>query len=647
MSTLSLDTKNCKIEVRKYVLIPQSSRWQKKRERVVVQSPMLNITKDVSLVPVRRFNGEQQNAVCFLPRTDIEKDTSDTYQRLHVNKSSSSIEAHGVAICDSSPSNDFSYCRNDRFWIHVDSKTEEYKHTVPVINLRTYKSGVIQVDHVCWLPKIHSTSMYSAGKAPGEELWTPGGSARQCKLSGSKKYALWSFVVCQYNDGTKPVGKSVMIPAKDNQTGETRHLSVNESNHLFESRWRLMQARFGSSSPPQPLATLPITPPASPEHSNSRKSGRGKDYQSNHIVSVPVDRDCWARIKDMASRRPAQSDYYVLRNSSIHPQRSLDVTGSADRGRSASISLLTEEYESDWSSGASSCSSSRNVSPGCTSSTASLKRTQEGQRVNDRIVVCEALLMLHANENLEARHDRLAFSAADPSIAQDPTLISAEWKANRPERNPKLDGLCQSKDPHCPYITNYTCRHFHPDPAKCRLDKEPDLELHEPSTAKLSKQWDSWFDANNGTPRQDRHMDHEHCITRVRPYPAGAGDCLLAANPRKNHRCCDWNEKDFDGISQNYIREYNRSKHAEAERHRVAIFDQSTLVRTENRLPDHGITEDQLGLGGQMLQIELSHGDLGSELEHFEMDQLNMDILECDNGHQDIDQLWSDALSYH
>ncbi|PVH86581.1 hypothetical protein DL98DRAFT_582534 [Cadophora sp. DSE1049] len=634
---------DCKLEGRKYVLVSQPSRWQKKRERVVVQSPVLNIPKDVLLVPVRRFNGEQQNVVCFLPRTDFEKDSSDAYQRSHVNNSPSSIEAHGTAICDSSPSDDFSYSRNDRFWIYVDSKTEEYKDTVPVINLRTYQSGVIQINHVCWFPKIKSTSMCSVTKSPGEQLWTPGGSARQCKLSGSKKYALWSFVVCQYTDGTKPIGKSVMIPAKDNQTEETHHLSVNESNLLFEARWRYMVAELSGSCPPQPLTFLLPTPPASPELEINRKPEKEKDAQSNPNVPVPIDEDCWARIKDMASRRASRSNHFVLWKSPIHPQRSLSVAGSEDRGRSTRIRKTADDYDSDWSSGLDSISScSRDVSPDRISDAETLKKVLEGRFIKEFIIVWEGLKRLNTNGNLEDEPDRLAYSAADLSIAKDPTRIRVDWEANGPDKNPKLDDLCQNNDPHCPYTTKYTCEHFHPDPTKCLLDKEPLLELREPISSNLSKQWNASFEANRGAPQQDRHVDHEHCITRLQPYAAGAGACLLVANPWKNHRCCLWNEKDFHEVRQNSSRAYNRSKHAEVERHRVEIFDQSTLVRTEIRLPDHGITEDQLDLGGQMLQIELSKGALWSELERLEMDK---DIFDSDDGHQEVDQLLSDDLS--
>ncbi|KAH7412465.1 hypothetical protein BKA64DRAFT_329426 [Cadophora sp. MPI-SDFR-AT-0126] len=470
---------DCKIEGRKYVLVSQPSRWQTTRERVVVQSPMLNISKDVALVPVRRFNGEQQNVVCFLPRTDFEKDSSDAYQRSHVNKSPSSIEAHGTAICDSSPSNEFSYRRNDRFWIYIDSRTEEYKNTVPVINLRTYQSGLIQLDHVCWFPRICSTSICSVTKATREQLWTPGGSARQCKLSGSKKYAQWSYVVCQYTVDTKPIGKSVLIPAKDNQSEETRHLSVNESNVFFQTRWRRMVAELdGSCASHPPTFPLP-TPSASLELEISRKPEKGKELGSNRTVPVPIDEDFWARIQDMANHRASRSKHYVLRNSPTHPQKSLSIAGSEDRGRSTSISIPRDEYDSDWSSDFDSISNfSRDISPNCISDAENPKSALQGQFLHEGNTPWEVLRCPNANGLvLQDRPDGLAFSAADPSIAKDPTRIRAEWEANRPDHNPMLDDLCQNKVPLYPYTTKYTCQHFHPDPAKCLLDNKPLLEL--------------------------------------------------------------------------------------------------------------------------------------------------------------------------
>jgi len=464
------------------------------------------------------------------------------------------------------------------------------------------------------------------------------GSARQCKLSGSKKYALWSFVICQYTDGTQTVGKSVMIPAKDNQTEVTRHLSSNESNTLFEARLRCMMAEPSDGCPIQPL-----TPPASPELENNTKLEKGKEAQRQPDNPLPIDKDCWARIVDMASRRASRSNHYVLRNSPIHPQRSLSVAGSESRGRSAAFGQHNDEYEDSTNSDLDSIDTcSRDVSPDRISTAENLQRASLGRFYSEGIDFFESLKKFSSNEVSEGRPNRLAFSAADPLVANDPTRISANWEANRPEHNPKLDGLCQNNDPYCLYTAKCTRRHYHPDQAKCRLDKPPLLENHELSHESLDKHWDGWLEANNGTLPPDRHVDHEHCITRLRPYPAGAGDCLLAANPRNNHRCCVWDETDFDGIPQNFIRAYNRSKNAEAQRHRIAIFDQSKLVKTEIRLPDHGLMKDQLDLGGRTFHFELENGSLDSELGHLEMDQI---ILESDDRSQDNDRIWSDDSS--
>lgn len=424
-----------------------------------------------------------------------------------------------------------------------------------------------------------------------------------------------------------------MIPTKDNQTEETLHLSINESNILFEARWRGMIAEPSGSCPIQPLTHLLPTPPASPELETNTKMEKGKKAQRQPNDPLSIDKDCWARIVDMASRRAFRSNHYILRNSPIHPQRSLSEAGSETRGRSAALDLHTDEYEDDSNSDLDSIDTcSRDVSPGRIPTAGILHRASLGRFYSEGIDFFESLKRFNSNEVYEGRNNRLAFSAADPLIANDPTRIHANWEANQPEHNPKLDGLCQNNDRHCPYTTKCTRRHYHPDPAKCRLDKPPLLEHHEPSHQSLDKQWDAWLEANNGTLPPDRYVDHEHCITRLRPYPAGAGDCLLAANPRNNHRCCVWDEADFDGIPQNFTRAYNRSKHAEAQRHRIAIFDQSKLVKTEIRLPDQGLMKDQLDLGGQTFHFELENGSLGSELGHLEMDQINLESEDRSQG---------------
>lgn len=108
---------------------------------------------------------------------------------------------------------------------------------------------------------------------------------------------------------------------------------------------------------------------------------------------------------------------------------------------------------------------------------------------------------------------------------------------------------------------------------------------------------------------------------------------MLAGNPLQNHVCCVWVPQDLDGLGQNFTRAYNKWKAADAERHRIEIFDQSNLVRTETRLVDVGISEDQLGWGGKALQFELDEGDLGAELEYLEMDR---EMLEGEKGKREV-----------
>jgi hypothetical protein len=55
MNVVQPVTLHCKVKVRKYVLVSDPTRWKRKGERIVVQSPMLDIPKSVSHVPVKRY----------------------------------------------------------------------------------------------------------------------------------------------------------------------------------------------------------------------------------------------------------------------------------------------------------------------------------------------------------------------------------------------------------------------------------------------------------------------------------------------------------------------------------------------------------------------------------------------------------------
>jgi hypothetical protein len=115
MTATQVEIIDCKVEVRKWVLVRNPSRWKQKGQRVIVYSPMLHIPKEVSHVPVKRFSHDEDNSVCFMPKCDIEKNSSKIYERMQVGRAPSFIDAHGIAIANNSPSDGFRYRRGDRF----------------------------------------------------------------------------------------------------------------------------------------------------------------------------------------------------------------------------------------------------------------------------------------------------------------------------------------------------------------------------------------------------------------------------------------------------------------------------------------------------------------------------------------------------
>jgi hypothetical protein len=245
MNSKQLGILDCKVEVRKYVLVSQPSRWRQKSERVVVQSPMLKITESVSVVPVKRYKGEEENSVCFIPKEDIEKDTSKIYDKTRVSTGTSWVDAHGVALFDSSVHDQIIYLRGDPFWICIGASTKGYEQIVPVINLRTYEKGDVEIEQVCWYPKI---------QGPNQELWTPGGETRKLKQGGAGEYSHWCWVVCQKLDGTPPTTKTVEIPTNEVNMKDRRLLSISETRSLFEKRKRFVDEDFVDYSECRPCS---------------------------------------------------------------------------------------------------------------------------------------------------------------------------------------------------------------------------------------------------------------------------------------------------------------------------------------------------------------------------------------------------------
>lgn len=293
MESIDPDVLDCKVEIRKYVLVSQPKRWRRKGHRVVVQSPMLEISKSTTHVPVRCFRGEEENGVCFLEKSDIEKDSSKIYGKLQVGQTTTWINAHGVALLDSTEkeNNNFSleYRRGHRFWIYIGAVTDNYEKTIPVINLDTFKSGTIPIDHVCWYPKIQV----------GEELWTLGGETRKMRLSGPGNCSYWSWIVVQDQDGYAST-RNEQIPNQEVEIEGARLLSSTEARSLFErvlrseDDWGRTEEsdlyskaqRAEHSMVSETTQLLPPTPPASPPEVAS-ETPRNSVVQENSVRKWP------------------------------------------------------------------------------------------------------------------------------------------------------------------------------------------------------------------------------------------------------------------------------------------------------------------------------------------------------------------------
>lgn len=593
----------CKVQVRKYVLVSLPSRWRQRGERVVVQSTMLVIPNHATHVPVKRYNGEEQNSVCSLPREDIEKDSSGVYEKSRVTTTISWVDAHGVALCDSSLSDEFKYRRNDKFWICIGSNTKNYTTAVPVINLRTNESGVISIDHVCWYPKI---------RGPGNELWTPGGNLWTLKLCGPKKFMYFSWVICQRLPTAKITSmedlatttKSPQVPTKEVQVKGTTLLSAVESRELFEKRLRFMEIsrRFKYIPSPETLFSPPTTstslstPPCSPDLNQLwRQKGR-----ENGTLKTPVgrqqdanDRDLWGRILAMIPEGKKEAGY-ILKNSPIHPQELLKTQPKASQRQSSIDSCPSLQY----------CESVDDDPSECITVTGSGSSTPRNASSSEPMTP-DVKDLAAADILLDIFHDdtaRSAVSATSPTISNNTNSIYDAWQRNKPRHNPFFDGFCDQGDAECQYSTMFPCKHYHSPPAKCLL-------------ANLKQK--------PAPPSPSRHgshnaSTHECCISRLSPLPSGAGSCMLSSLPSRNHACCWWAAPELDGMSILHKRDYDKVSIEFHISKRMRILDRTELVDRRLGLElGIGISAglglgvcDEMGTEGKKLQRDLEEGVL-------------------------------------
>ncbi|CZR58444.1 uncharacterized protein PAC_08336 [Phialocephala subalpina] len=609
---------DCRVPVRKYVLIAKPKRWGQKSERVVVQSPM-SISNTASEVPVRRYNGEEQNFVCFIPRSDIEKDSSDAYEKSQVSRDTSSVNVHGVALFDSSPSDDFSYKYGDKFWILIAVETNGYEECVPVINLRTFESGIIQINQVCWYPKI---------RGPGQELWTPGGKTRQQKLHGSKRYVYWSFFICQHMDGRPSTTKTVHISTKDAPLTGQSLLSIQESRALFERQLRYILegpesvAVSPSTAPPSYLVgsnisllpTLPTSPDV--EHAQRENKGKKKVAESQRTASTSKNADLWRRVVTIAVEGQRKSKWpFMLRNSIVHPQLpsrpSIDLESDFDEEDDDSSLCRTSQFNTRDSS-------------------ASVDARNEK-------LPLEELDDLDAEEFFGATflfdpakgdcREEPFISLTNSATINDPAAaIRKKYSENKPEHNPLLDGHCDRNDPRCLYTTIFATRHYHPPHEKCRR-----------AISEFS---------NHSTHPYYHPTAHEHCISRTGLYPDIAGDCLLANSLLyPNHTCCKWEPSDLDAIpftKEDELRNIKetiegRIKEAEARRKRIKLNDTRSLCEFKVMLGEHLGSEELVALGpsGREFKAILDAGNWDAEVG-------NLHDIEPNSEDEDEDKMWNE-----
>ncbi len=598
MSELS----SSKVEVRKYILISKPSRWGQRGQRVVVQSPMLRIPKDVVQVPVKRYHGEEQNSVYFIPKSDIEKDSNSIYARQHVSTESTWIDSHGVVLFDSADLDDFVYMRGDKLWIHSGPQANGQRAKVPVINLNTYKSGTIAIDHVCWFPKV---------QGPNQELWTLGGEIRKLKLCGPKNYSFWSWVISQKLDGTPSTTKDVSIPVNEIKMEDRRTLSNSEAKSLFEERRQLMlespdgvasKAKGKTSAELQEKGCVsltssqaetpfPLTPPISPpvETNGKSKAVPVAEWQASPPSSatsiattfplpprsLPLGAiDALKRIRDTVT---GPSHLYILPNGPIHPQKPPPL-----RSRPGSTS-----------------GTAQTLLPFTIPSISTEPSNREFSSTNRTDILC-------ATPKADMFHDDYepAINLQDLEVLKNPgNAILSKWAetiVNPMHENPLLAGLCDEGIRSCKYITLSRDKHFHPDPRKCLF-----------SNSRLN----SGIGGINGG-----EVEHEHCISRLSALPGGAGDCLLANKPERGrgHICCFWKEEDLGGVSVQFKRGYEKGKWKEGGRKKMKICDRSSLceVKVGDLVGRMGFREEELGEAGRwLMEVESGKGVAGTNMD--------------------------------
>ncbi|PQE05984.1 C6 zinc finger domain protein [Rutstroemia sp. NJR-2017a BBW] len=420
---------NCKVKVRFYVLVSKPSKLARSGIRQVVQSPVLDLAKASTVsIPVRCFRGLEENIVCYLPIRDIEKVGSIAYEKAFVSTVPRRVYAHGTAIRDGE--DDFQYKRGNHFWIISSASPREGEDEVKVVNLETYRTGIIPISHACWFPKM---------RGPGKELWTFGGGAMEIRQAGPKMVKRMSWTICQDFDGKRTTTKLVSIPPKTAETANHHWLTLSESQNFFSQILK-------------------------------RKIGADNAICERQIYSTSGD-----DISPCSSSSASQVDAVEFLDNIESPVR-------------PSISEAEDMQGSK---------------PPGSRSTFGRKQTNSAK-----------------GKSVQRPDDELAFSASDPAIMNDPTLIAEQYYANKAKQSLRAINAekewrasrCNQQLGDCKSAYRWIQRHYHLDQTKCKNN----------------------FDA-----------EHEHCISLLESFPGRKNPCLLFQN---DHCCCIWNDADRDAM---------------------------------------------------------------------------------------------------
>ncbi|ATZ50825.1 hypothetical protein BCIN_06g03040 [Botrytis cinerea B05.10] len=602
---------DCKSLIRRYVLVAQPSKWAQPGHRVVVQSPVLNIANE-SLIPVRRFEGKDENSVCFMPVQDIEKDGSIAYKNLGIAMEATQMDAHGMAWIQSD--SEFDYQPGDRFWLFITAKGDDYENNVPVINLRTMETGSVPISHVCWFPKM---------RGPGNEVWTFGGNIRKLKLHGRNNFTLWIWGICQYLDGQPATTRYIQVPEKNVDTDEQQWLKSSNAESLFSHIYKSMTKDCQQIISPvlSPLratncSILPKglhTPPISPCMGHPRPLNEDTNF-TPRLASTELN-SAWKNIMNLASKGTPRP----IRSSLIHPQR---ILSSPDRRKFRRTDV------NDSRSGLGhfdSTARSSNRSPSLTMENSNFRVPNDDlmELLADRDgggIRCALRLLDWTRKQVEesrakdADHARL--SAAHPLLRSNPTILFERYQTKR--NLSAITELCDRGKDDCEWSLRFTSKHHHPDQKKCTITK--------------------------------KIREHEHCISSLRPLPSRAGPCLLIEGAQE-HQCCTWDDKDTKDLSV-AVKEFDNVKIMEAKDNCTLsdekgieipdqFIDESKKIKEEKWIPPH-LFEELYDGEGKWLRDELDKGNFHDEILELE----KMQDGEQDQGQNQEEQHPENCLSY-